>query len=454
MRRLAVTATALLLALPTTALASSAAAAGAPAVRTLLAPADTGKYYVVGPPVNGRREYLFAIAATTLGDGNRYQEIFELNRGRVQPDGQTMTDSTRVEPGWILMLPTDAKGPRVVSGALPVPSSPPRPSVPVPAPSRPSASPSTPPPDRAAPPESADDGPSGFASLWSPTGSLVVVAALAVLFVAWTGMVRFSRRRSARAASAARLPSPVAATPATPPGTSWPTRGTPPSPPAIPLPTRIPTRAVGAFTEPAGPRPAPITAIPAQRGTPRTAPAPASPPDPFAALVTDLMCAAEPASVRLIGARPGRWGAAYGWLEKGRPPPSAAPVIAGERDGRRLWIDLAMAPDVLTVGGSSDAVRRHARALVMQLGEDTDVVVAGDTIGDDLPARWRRVDTVEQVPPGRAGAAARFVVCRAADVRQLWALLGSGPPGPQRTVPIIVGPAAPARWSIQLDART
>lgn len=78
------------------------------------------KYYVVGPAVNGQPEYLFAIAAATLGDGNRMQEIFELNEGRQQPYGRLLTDPTRIEPGWVLVLPPDASGPDVQTGALPV----------------------------------------------------------------------------------------------------------------------------------------------------------------------------------------------------------------------------------------------------------------------------------------------------------------------------------------------
>lgn len=81
-------------------------------------------YYVVGPAVNGQPEYLFAIAAATLGDGNRMQEIFALNEGRPQPYGRTMTDPTRLEPGWVLLLPPDAAGPGVLVGDLPPLTSP------------------------------------------------------------------------------------------------------------------------------------------------------------------------------------------------------------------------------------------------------------------------------------------------------------------------------------------
>ena len=84
------------------------------------APAETGKYYVVGEPVNGQREYLFAIALKTLGDGNRYPEIVQLNRGRTQPGGGALDDSGDLTPGWFLVLPADAGGEGVKDGPLPV----------------------------------------------------------------------------------------------------------------------------------------------------------------------------------------------------------------------------------------------------------------------------------------------------------------------------------------------
>ncbi|WP_285790465.1 hypothetical protein [Micromonospora sp. NBRC 101691] len=110
----------------------------APAPAAGAAPAETGRYYVVGPPVDGQREYLYAIALRTLGNGNRFREIVALNDGRAQPDGGTFTDGLELRPGWILVLPKDAKGPGVRVG--PLPSVRPRP--PRPEPSRPAVRPS------------------------------------------------------------------------------------------------------------------------------------------------------------------------------------------------------------------------------------------------------------------------------------------------------------------------
>jgi len=83
------------------------------------AAAPGSKYYVVGPVTNGQREYLYQIAVKTLGDGNRFPEIFALNRGRQQPDGGQLTDPVDLHPGWILILPDDARGPDVHVGPAP-----------------------------------------------------------------------------------------------------------------------------------------------------------------------------------------------------------------------------------------------------------------------------------------------------------------------------------------------
>jgi hypothetical protein len=110
-------------------LAPARAATGAPAANAvaLTSPSPaTPKYYVVG-----RGEVLFRIAARTLGDGKRFLEIYELNRGRTQADGRAMTDPATLRPGWVLQLPADATGPGVLDeppAADPSPGPSPRPS--------------------------------------------------------------------------------------------------------------------------------------------------------------------------------------------------------------------------------------------------------------------------------------------------------------------------------------
>ncbi|MFI7080380.1 hypothetical protein ACIBO1_24050 [Micromonospora sp. NPDC049903] len=106
-----------LLALATAGPARAAAPADTPT------PAATGstttRYYVVGATDQGAPEFLYQIAARTLGDGNRFREIFELNRDRLQPDGERLTDPLVLREGWLLELPADADGPGVTVGPLP-----------------------------------------------------------------------------------------------------------------------------------------------------------------------------------------------------------------------------------------------------------------------------------------------------------------------------------------------
>ena len=66
---------------------------------------NSDKMYLVKPPVGRFHESLWEIAQNHLGDGRRYREIFELNSGRIQPDGTKLTIASLIRPGWVLLLP-------------------------------------------------------------------------------------------------------------------------------------------------------------------------------------------------------------------------------------------------------------------------------------------------------------------------------------------------------------
>lgn len=76
-------------------------------------------YYEVKPPRDRHYDTLWDIAERYLGDGLRYKEIVEINRGLKQADGTELTNPDLIYPGWVLRLPDDAKGPglRVVDHA-------------------------------------------------------------------------------------------------------------------------------------------------------------------------------------------------------------------------------------------------------------------------------------------------------------------------------------------------
>ncbi|MBQ1049923.1 S8 family serine peptidase [Micromonospora sp. C51] len=77
------------------------------------------KYYVVAATYQGQPENLAEIANRFLGSGERSAEIYNLNAGRVQPDGASLTDPARLNRGWYLVLPWDAAGEGVKYGQVP-----------------------------------------------------------------------------------------------------------------------------------------------------------------------------------------------------------------------------------------------------------------------------------------------------------------------------------------------
>lgn len=179
-------------------------------------------YYVVQSSVNGQQEFLFEIAQRFLGDGNRFNEIFELNEGRKQPDGTAMTTPTSLLPGWILQLPDDAKGPGVEFGPLPgslpaepqpesTPAEPPAESPtasPTPSAPQPTKTPAAPTPTPAAAPVADTDSGGVPVLVW-------ILLAIVLLGAAAAGVITWLRKRKKAAAT------PEAITPIVDRSASW-----------------------------------------------------------------------------------------------------------------------------------------------------------------------------------------------------------------------------------------
>lgn len=68
------------------------------------------KVYLVQPPDGSYHDNLWDIAERHLDNGRRWQEIFDLNKGRLQPDGGELVLGRLIQPGWVLIMPEDAKG--------------------------------------------------------------------------------------------------------------------------------------------------------------------------------------------------------------------------------------------------------------------------------------------------------------------------------------------------------
>lgn len=119
----------------------------------------------VEPPHDGIYDSLWRIADRTLGDGNRWPEIYALNHGRPQPDGHSLTTPNLIRPGWLLRLPNDSSSsgtydPGHRKPASPAPRSPRPPQTGVPTTPTPSPSPDTSPPTSTPPPSSTPATPS------------------------------------------------------------------------------------------------------------------------------------------------------------------------------------------------------------------------------------------------------------------------------------------------------
>lgn len=59
----------------------------------------------------GRYDSLWRLAERHLGTGHRWTDIYQLNAGRPQPDGRALTQPDRLEPGWVLLLPSNTAHP-------------------------------------------------------------------------------------------------------------------------------------------------------------------------------------------------------------------------------------------------------------------------------------------------------------------------------------------------------
>jgi hypothetical protein len=390
---------------------------------------DSGevKYYVVGTGADGQREFLFDIAARTLGDGNRYMEIFNLNTGRLQPDGRRLTDPAVVRPGWVLQLPDDAQGPAVKVGVLPEST----------------AGPATVIRDTTGPGPASD-------SAWDRVSGWIGYAAIVLVLVVAIGLlVRGKQIGVSRRPSLAH---------------AGPSAGVP----LRPVPHRqarsVPARPdTDVRVSPAATRTAAESAEPAQAPETRRSPSPQQTPDvasgrliaagdpTTATLETNLTSGPDRLAIRLVGAR-GPAGAPFAWYGSATSPTTTASTVhIGDTDRGPLLIDLALSPDVIRITGSAAGVSRSMRSIVSQLGSaGVPVTFVRGVPGALEQARLAPgLDDVVRSSPAAAVQAVIVGPPREDELPTLQRLVGAQQP---RTVVLVVGDGPNARWSIHVTA--
>ncbi|MEU7031477.1 LysM peptidoglycan-binding domain-containing protein [Streptomyces sp. NPDC046275] len=69
------------------------------------APAHPAENHTPDSHTVGEGETLWGIAKDELGDGERYNELFQANEGVPQPDGSRLTDPDELQVGWKLQIP-------------------------------------------------------------------------------------------------------------------------------------------------------------------------------------------------------------------------------------------------------------------------------------------------------------------------------------------------------------
>jgi len=171
---------------------------------------------------------------------------------------------------------------------------------------------------------------------------------------------------------------------------------------------------------------------------------------PPGGLSADLVVDGDRVAVSLVGVSGDGPGIPYGWRAADQAPPVAVlPVVLGDRDGRRLHLDLGRCPDVLTVTGALADCEKYALRLVRQLlGSGHGVAVVGDGLFvETLPDGCLRVPTMADV---RRLNSPGVVVCgRLTGPDAAAARLSRASGGP---TPMIIGEVPRSRWSVRVQS--
>jgi hypothetical protein len=415
-------------------------------------------------------ETLREIAAKTLHNGNRAMEIFNLNKGRVQPGGLWLEDPTVVDPGWILVLPANASGPGVHYGPIPVVAA--APVISASSPRHPEHKPLKAHTIRALPVS-----PNKLAA----GGAIMIALLLAV------GLV-LSRRRQASSTgkpggdrrTALPAPEPQAGeateeAPATPDGNDAGGDDVGDAPWPDYLMANISTQTGPGNAGPgatAAASPGSLLLLEAQRSLPQptgTEP-PASAQDApiqklrltFGHDCIDVVLTEGP--VISGGSKPGNghtWPASLPYLVWDPLPYADMPdggiafACLGTGEEGCLFLDLAAAPGVVAIDGDGQAAARLAESIAHQLGiasagSNCSILVIGDALPTPLPPGAISLTSLHELGmprPQPTGDSTEVVFCRPGSVEDTLALARYASSAGHRIVPIALGSIPDAAWS-------
>ncbi len=402
---------------------------GAPSPAVVATPLPVGavKYYIVGPPQGGQQEYLYEIAAKTLGNGRRYMEIFALNRGRLQADGGRLEDQTVLRTGWILVLPDDATGPDVHVGPLPSLGTQP---TPTPSSAAAAPAPATQPLARPA-----------VGRTWQDNAMRVVAIVACVALVAGAmRILRGGRVRpptdSAAIGTAVMAPDVTLATvpqEVKPPVEALPRRRTKPVAPSPSQPDTEPPRREQSGAQ-SSDQLRPTTSEPPPRRPPYEA---------------QVQHGDDVVRVRLVGASKG---SAYVWLAPlDEPPAESMAIYVGGSSTGSLHLCLAAAPKVMTISGDPGARRRLARAIAEQFAAaGHSVIEVGDAGWPLPPLGVRFLERLDDLSaPEIAGAEHQMVICHI-EPEKMADLLTLSNQYSESRIMVAVGDVRPAHWSVDV----
>jgi hypothetical protein len=140
--------------------------------------------------------------------------------------------------------------------------------------------------------------------------------------------------------------------------------------------------------------------------------------------------------ISLAGRRDSSSSSAYTWVGVGEPldqAPDAVPVTLGTGPQGTLMVDLAGTPDVITMAGPPDRLRRQARRLAEQLAlAGVRVSATAGTFGEPEPPSTRLLTGLDQAGLAEAphSASPQVLFCPASGTRDRWA--GCCPDGHRR----------------------